>query len=818
MGIRGNCCGFHMERLLLLLMNLALYCAVDKPNSEFAGSDMELPAVPQNVTAVQVGKDQVLVTWMTIPRYDGIQSLSHVVMYASVDKGDQPTELWKTINVTDSQAVIIWGLEIDKTYTIRVSSVNLLGQGPISQPAMITIKVIDDCIHCKPEETTSSVCKCSSEFVEEKCKDVCHIWCRDTQSFDPTNGCLSGCIRGWYGQYCNISCSDICQECDQVTGQCITCLSNGTGPYCNETCEPGLYGVRCELSCPTVCSRCLNESFCTECKGGRYGESCQKMCHSECLSCVDDPHKCTLCKPGKFLYDGNMCLECPENCMTCIERDKCLECKNGKYGHKCDMPCPKNCVSCASSDQCYECVRHRHGERCECNSNCRNAIGHCDTGEVCQKGCRPYRMGVYCNHSCPANCYECDQVTGVCLACDSGFYGPDCNQSCGRCKRNTKGAIQCDRQTGKCEDCMNGWYGWRCNESCSTTCRTTSCDRYTGKCEDCMNGWFGWRCDKSCSTKCQSVSCDRVTGNCDLCETGYFGLQCTEECNQNCLNVNVTGCDKQTGFCNICADGFFDNRCNETCINYCGANPCDKLTGVCQRCPSGFYGEKCEKRCNVNCHASEITKNVCDRDSGYCVQGCNAKWYNEFCQSPCSATCVEDRCHQDSGVCLLGCVTGFTGDTCSLSIYREYLIALDVRQIGAQKVLIQWDKLNLTDIELESVKRVVLNHKMSGTTAVDAHDVSNWKTRTHFLLRDVDLNNKHTFQLVVLFELRSQSPIISSPADFELEPRASDESMLHLTADVEIYATEIKFFKDNDVRRKLVVTDVKVLTWIMAHF
>ncbi|KAL3869702.1 hypothetical protein ACJMK2_042354 [Sinanodonta woodiana] len=834
MGIKGNDGGYYFERILLILMHIAFYCAADELGTDFAGSDMKLPAVPQNVTAVQVGKDQVLITW-TIPGYHRIRSLSHKVMYAPVENGDQQTEQWKSINVTDSHAVIIGGLTINKTYAIRVSSVNPLGQEPMSQPALITMRVIDDCLYCKPEETTSSVCKCSSGFIEETCKEVCQMWCRDTQGFDATKGCLGGCVIGWYGQHCNISCSDMCQECDQVTGQCVKCLSNVTGPYCNETCEPGFYGVTCELSCPTLCNRCLNHSYCTECKDGRYGESCQKTCHSECLTCVDDPQKCTLCKPGKYLHDGNRCLECPENCKRCSDRDKCLQCKSGKYGHKCDMLCPKNCVICTSSNQCNECVPDRHGEICQCNSNCRHVSGYCDTDEVCQSGCQPYKMGVFCNHSCPANCNKCDQLTGACLVCDSGFYGPKCNQRCGRCKRN-KGTLQCDRQTGKCEDCNNGWYGWRC--------------------------------DKSCNTQCKGVSCERVSGHCDLCETGYYGLQCTEKCSQYCLNVNVTGCSKQTGFCDICVDGFFDYRCNGTC-NYCGSNPCDKLTGVCQRCPSGFYGEKCKKRCHVNCNASDITKVVCDKDSGYCIHGCKTRWYNELCQSPCSATCLEDRCHQDSGVCLLGCVMGFTGDTCGLNIHKEYLIALDVRQIGAQNVLIQWNKLNLTDIELESVKRVVLNHKMSGIMAVDIHDVLDWNTKTHFLLREVNTNNKHTFQLMVLFELRSQSPIISRPAEFALVPRASDEPMLHLTADVEIYdmqqvqeysnyghsryttitrctrvteenilnpyqydkiktqkiscnvyskgdvvATEISFFMDNSLLRSFVVTDDKLLTWI----
>ncbi|KAK3584636.1 hypothetical protein CHS0354_003920 [Potamilus streckersoni] len=682
----------------------------------------------------------------------------HRVWYSPVEDGDQ----WQSLNTSGSTTAIIGGLSQDEIYMIRVSSVSPLGQGPTSDPVMVTIQALDDCLQCKLEAEIGFYCNCSSKILEETCMDMCRFRCKNTQWFEPIVGCLDDCITGWYGQYCNMSCPGMCLECDKVTGKCVTCISQWAGSYCNKTCPEGLYGENCSMSCSTHCNRCLNDSYCNECKSGRYGESCQELCHPNCLTCIEEPQKCTSCILGKFLEIGSVCLDCPENCVSCSGRDKCIECKTGNYGPKCEFKCPPNCITCTSSDQCNKCVPLRHGNKCQCNSRCANVKKQCETGEVCQNGCPPLKMGIYCNHSCPQNCYKCDQLTGLCLTCVNGFYGTTCNQTCGHCKRNSKGGTQCKRHTGKCEECMSGWHGWRCNESCSTGCRTSHCDRFTGKCDSCM--------------------------------TGYYGPQCKEECNKNCYNVTMTGCEQQTGFCKLCANGFYGYSCSETCVNYCGIYPCDKETGICEKCPNGLYGEKCNKRCNPRCHDSNTTTDLCDRESGYCIQGCNPGWYNEFCQSSCSATCMDNLCKQDTGLCLLGCVHGFNGDTCSQNIHEEYLLSLDVRQIGAKRVLIQWDKLNLTDAELESVKRVVLNHKIQSSTTVDGIDVTDCKTRNYFLLQDVDVNNKHTFQLVVLFELRWKSPIISKPVEFVLEPRAPDQSILHLTTDVEIYGNKSLLF------------------------
>ena len=46
--------------------------------------------------------------------------------------------------------------------------------------------------------------------------------------------CVSECDRTFYGEQCNIPCSDFCQSriCNQTFGQCISCVGSRTGSFC----------------------------------------------------------------------------------------------------------------------------------------------------------------------------------------------------------------------------------------------------------------------------------------------------------------------------------------------------------------------------------------------------------------------------------------------------------------------------------------------------------------------------------------------------------------------------------------------------------
>ncbi|KAL8606150.1 hypothetical protein ACOMHN_067133 [Nucella lapillus] len=103
----------------------------------------------------------------------------------------------------------------------------------------------------------------------EKCSSNCR-----SQLCDSQTGKCDGCVAGWYGAMCTLSCQTAhCQQCDQDTG--------------------------------TVCSQCTLNSFllppqCTECEDGRYGAGCTQTC-GQCKGaavCNKTDGHCSNCQPG----------------------------------------------------------------------------------------------------------------------------------------------------------------------------------------------------------------------------------------------------------------------------------------------------------------------------------------------------------------------------------------------------------------------------------------------------------------------------------------------------------------------------------------
>lgn len=48
--------------------------------------------------------------------------------------------------------------------------------------------------------------------------------------------CKTGCLKpGVYGEFCNETCPDNCQEnrCDIISGTCLGCNPGWNGTYCN---------------------------------------------------------------------------------------------------------------------------------------------------------------------------------------------------------------------------------------------------------------------------------------------------------------------------------------------------------------------------------------------------------------------------------------------------------------------------------------------------------------------------------------------------------------------------------------------------------
>ena len=99
------------------------------------------------------------------------------------------------------------------------------------------------------------------------------------------------CNPGYYGDYCNLTCSTNC-----ING---TCNRDGS---CS--CKEGFDSFGC---CPKNCKGGCNDTVfvCTSCKDGYHGDSCNERCPDNCKNgCTQDEGICNKCIKG---YWGDIC-------------------------------------------------------------------------------------------------------------------------------------------------------------------------------------------------------------------------------------------------------------------------------------------------------------------------------------------------------------------------------------------------------------------------------------------------------------------------------------------------------------------------------
>eukprot|EP00105_Crassostrea_gigas_P034461 XP_019918609.1 PREDICTED: multiple epidermal growth factor-like domains protein 6 isoform X1 [Crassostrea gigas] len=222
-------------------------------------------------------------------------------------------------------------------------------------------------------------------------------------------------------------------------------------------------------------------------------------------------------------------------------------------------------------------------------------------------------FGSNCSVPCPdVNCQYCHIETGTCqgckpgyqgnrceLACDEGFFGTECKETCGHCRD----VSHCSNINGTClTGCDVGYQGDLCKTPCA-------------------RGLYGFECSETCG-HCRDIDqCSNINGTCltgcaagyqgDLCKTpcdkGKYGSECNETCGhcrdvKQCSNINgtcLTGCnpDYQGDLCKtLCPVGYFGQDCSETCINSYTCDGCNDVSGSCDYgCRPGWMGYFCQK-------------------------------------------------------------------------------------------------------------------------------------------------------------------------------------------------------------------------------
>ncbi|XP_068087421.1 laminin subunit alpha-4 [Hyperolius riggenbachi] len=172
----------------------------------------------------------------------------------------------------------------------------------------------------------------------------------------------------------------IFEDCNEVTGQCNSCMRNTTGVHC-EQCAPGYYGdARIAKNCTEChCSKCGTES------------------------CNDKTGKC-YCKPG-------------------VTGPNCDRCQIGYYGFNGCLGCQKCECSAASTDNNCDPITRQ--------CRCRSGVGgmQCDR---CLSGYWSY--GAFGCQKCNCGGGPCNNKTGECLLEDpDSSSGSDCSFNCDKC-------------------------------------------------------------------------------------------------------------------------------------------------------------------------------------------------------------------------------------------------------------------------------------------------------------------------------------------------------------------------------------------------
>jgi len=437
---------------------------------------------------------------------------------------------------------------------------------------------IDHCSRCKDvyygvnKFRECDLCKQGWYLVNRVCQPCSNFCLGGSNSCNRNNGhCLHGCVKGYFGSKCNMTCPfSNCLQCD------LTQISIDLVKYCSQ-CKTGYYWSvknnsckQCSVNCNSGCNVTTGHCF-GGCITGYYGNECNTHCGHCANSTCDSVYGHCFGGCEENWYGVWCSSSCPVHCSPCNEfkNGVCSRCEAGWFGTICEEKCSATCRRSNFNNYLY----------CEKNTG------------ICTDGCISGKSGPYCNLTCSSHCIAeiCDFSSGKCsYGCNSNYFGVNCDM---KCSDNCKSG--CNQISGRCNGCKLGFYGLFCENKCSEHCLYGYCDTNSGgKCPSgCVDGFYGSNCTRKCSQYCLYEKCYQGTGSClNGCTVNHYGSQCDVPCLLNCLH----GCNRISGFCIGCLNGYFGDRCSEICASNCYNGSCDQTTARCTNgCVEGKMGVNC---------------------------------------------------------------------------------------------------------------------------------------------------------------------------------------------------------------------------------
>ncbi|WAR16520.1 TENX-like protein, partial [Mya arenaria] len=148
------------------------------------------------------------------------------------------------------------------------------------------------------------------------CRNTCNNTCVN-MSCDVLNGqCDQGCVDGYSGPFCNISCPTNCKSCHQYNGECDFCSKDFWGKKCLNNCSENCTHINESLSsCDITSGECKHG-----CQNGTHGSFCNIKCDQKCLASGDGVRECRQ-------TDG----QCTQGCITGRRKDSTDNPKTGGY-------------------------------------------------------------------------------------------------------------------------------------------------------------------------------------------------------------------------------------------------------------------------------------------------------------------------------------------------------------------------------------------------------------------------------------------------------------------------------------------------------